>query len=190
MNDYYATIRIQQGRLKSAMLEREIETIAELARLTGFSQGSISRLLNFKDSPRKKNRKWRPVTIAVCKILGSEPDDIFPEHLDYEVATNRISAFVEHAQLSSRATQQLAPDAELEQSEMEHTIDEVLELLPEKQRRVLKSRFWDEKTLQEIGSDFKLDKECIRQHEARALRTLRHPFYLKKIKSVCPFNVD
>jgi lambda repressor-like predicted transcriptional regulator len=100
MKDYYATLRIQQGRLKAAMQELGIETVAGLSRRSGVSQASIGNLMNFRESPRTKSGEWRVVTLAICKALGSEPSELFPEHLDHEITTNRIASFVEHAQIS------------------------------------------------------------------------------------------
>ena len=47
MNDYYATLKIQQGRLKAAMMEMGIHTVAELAKRSGITQGQIGKLINF-----------------------------------------------------------------------------------------------------------------------------------------------
>lgn len=187
--DYYATLRIQQGRLKAAMQELGIDTAADLARRSGVSQSTIWELLNFRESPRAKNGEWRVVTLAVCKALGSEPIDIFPEHLDHEIPTNRIAAFVEHAQLSGREMLQLGPGDEMQQAETEQTIDEVLGTLTDRERSVLKMRFWEGKTLQETGRACNICSQRARQIEAKALRKLRHPARLKKLAGACAFSV-
>jgi RNA polymerase sigma factor (sigma-70 family) len=187
MKDYYATLRIQQGRLKAAMQELGIETAAELSRRSGVSQGCIGKMLNFRLSPRADNGKWRDATLAICKVLGSEPGDLFPEHLDREIPTNRIASFVEHAQLSGRETLQLGPGAEYQQVEMEQTLNEVLGTLTGRERSVLKARFWEGKTREEIGIKHNISEQRAYQIEAEALRKLRHPTRLEKLKGVCAF---
>ena len=187
VKDYYATLRIQQGRLKAAMQELGIETAAELSRRSGVTQGVIGKLLNFRESPRAKNGEWRAATMAICKALGSEPSELFPEHLDHEIPTNRIASFVEHAQLSGRDTLQLGPGEECPQSEMEQTLDEVLGTLTDRERSVLKARFWEGKTLEETGREHNIGGSRARQIEAKALRKLRHPTRLEKLKGVCAF---
>jgi len=63
---------------------------------------------------------------------------------------------------------------------------EVLETLQERERRVLCLRFGLEdgrsRTLEEVGKEFNVTRERIRQIEAKALRKLRHPSRSRKLK--------
>ena len=184
MNDYYATLRIQQGRLKGAMRELGIKTAAELSRRSGVTQSEIGEFLNFRRSPRTKRGRWRKTTLAICRVLGSEPSDIFPEHLDREIPTNRIASFVEHAQLGGRKLHQLAPYEGIERMEMKQTIDEVLRTLLDSERMVLNARVLENKTLTEIAEEMGATRTRVRQIEMRAFRKLRHPSREDRLKAV------
>ena len=63
---------------------------------------------------------------------------------------------------------------------------EVLDTLTEREQKVLKLRFGLEdgraRTLEEVGKEFDVTRERIRQIEAKALRKLRHPSRSKKLK--------
>ena len=63
---------------------------------------------------------------------------------------------------------------------------EVLETLTEREQKVLKLRFGlmdgRPRTLEEVGKEFNVTRERIRQIEAKALRKLRHPSRSKKLK--------
>ena len=65
-------------------------------------------------------------------------------------------------------------------------LDEVLGTLTEREQKVLKLRFGLEdgraRTLEEVGKEFKVTRERIRQIEAKALRKLRHPSLSRKLK--------
>lgn len=65
-------------------------------------------------------------------------------------------------------------------------IDEVMATLTPREARVLKLRFGLEdgrtRTLEEVGREFMVTRERIRQIEAKALRKLRHPSRSKKLK--------
>ena len=63
---------------------------------------------------------------------------------------------------------------------------EVLDTLTEREQKVLRLRFGLDdgrpRTLQEVGRQFNVTRERIRQIEAKALRKLRHPSRSKKLK--------
>ena len=63
---------------------------------------------------------------------------------------------------------------------------DVLDSLTERERRVLSLRFGlvdgYSRTLEEVGRQFNVTRERIRQIEAKALRKLRHPTRSRKLK--------
>ncbi|MCR4601223.1 MAG: RNA polymerase sigma factor RpoD [Clostridia bacterium] len=71
-------------------------------------------------------------------------------------------------------------------SMLKEQLVEVLDTLTERERKVLKLRFGLEdgraRTLEEVGKQFDVTRERIRQIEAKALRKLRHPSRSKKLK--------
>ncbi len=69
---------------------------------------------------------------------------------------------------------------------LKEQIDEVLSSLTHREQRVLQLRFGLEdgrsRTLEEVGQEFQVTRERIRQIEAKALRKLRHPSRSRKLK--------
>ena len=65
-------------------------------------------------------------------------------------------------------------------------LDEVLATLTEREERVLRLRFGlidgRQRTLEEVGKEFNVTRERIRQIEAKALRKLKHPTRSKRLK--------
>ena len=72
------------------------------------------------------------------------------------------------------------------QTLLHEQLDEVVSTLTEREQRVIKLRFgWDDgrpRTLEEVGKEFNVTRERIRQIEAKALRKLRHPNRSRKLK--------
>ncbi len=79
-----------------------------------------------------------------------------------------------------------APADIASQQLLKKQIDEVLSTLNTRERRVLQLRFGLEdgrsRTLEEVGKEFAVTRERIRQIEAKALRKLRHPSRSRKLK--------
>jgi RNA polymerase primary sigma factor len=69
---------------------------------------------------------------------------------------------------------------------LKEQINDVLSTLTPREQKVLKLRFGLEdgrnRTLEEVGIEFHVTRERIRQIEAKALRKLRHPSRSKKLK--------
>lgn len=69
---------------------------------------------------------------------------------------------------------------------LQEQIEEVLDTLTEREKRVLDLRFGlvdgRTRTLEEVGKEFHVTRERIRQIEAKALRKLRHPSRSKKLR--------
>jgi RNA polymerase primary sigma factor len=65
-------------------------------------------------------------------------------------------------------------------------VKKVLDLLSDREREVLQLRFGLDdgryRTLDEVGKEFKVTRERIRQIESKALRKLRHPSRSRKLK--------
>ena len=80
----------------------------------------------------------------------------------------------------------LAPADAASMSLLKEQLDEVLKTLTPREAKVLSLRFGlkdgNPKTLEDVGKEFNVTRERIRQIEAKALRKLRHPSRSKKLK--------
>ncbi|MFW5873329.1 MAG: RNA polymerase sigma factor RpoD [Bacillota bacterium] len=79
-----------------------------------------------------------------------------------------------------------APASAASSSLLKEQIDQVLDSLTDREKRVLELRYGIEdgrpRTLEEVGKEFGVTRERIRQIESKALRKLRHPTRSKKLK--------
>ncbi|NLC66109.1 MAG: RNA polymerase sigma factor RpoD [Clostridium sp.] len=80
----------------------------------------------------------------------------------------------------------LAPEDAAAFTMLKNQLNEVLDTLTPREEKVLKLRFGLDdgrpRTLEEVGKEFNVTRERIRQIEAKALRKLRHPSRSKKLK--------
>jgi RNA polymerase sigma factor (sigma-70 family) len=84
------------------------------------------------------------------------------------------------------ARERMAPDDEVGRFALRDDVQEVLSSLPPRQRDVLSLRFGLEdgcdRTLEEVGQEFGVTRERIRQIEEKALEKMRHPSRTKKLR--------
>jgi RNA polymerase primary sigma factor len=80
----------------------------------------------------------------------------------------------------------LTPDEQATRELLKDHLDEVLDTLSPREKRVLQLRFGLEdgkqRTLEEVGKEFGVTRERIRQIEAKAVRKLKHPTRAKKLR--------
>jgi len=93
---------------------------------------------------------------------------------------SRLSDFIADDKITS-------PDQEVAHSILTDQILEILDTLSEKERKILEMRHGlidgTYHTLEEVGAEFGVTRERIRQIEAKALRKLRHPTRSERLRS-------
>ena len=153
-----------------------IETINKLVRAQRFLVQTLGR----EPTPEELSEKMELPLEKVRMVLKIAKEPISLETPVGEDEDSNLSDFIED---SSAVNPQ---DAVVEQSLADQT-REVLSTLTPREEQVLKMRFGigerSNHTLEEVGKDFEVTRERIRQIEAKALRKLRHPSRSKLLKA-------
>ena len=152
-----------------------IETINKLIRT---SRALVQELGREPNSEEIAQRMDIPVS-KVRKVLKIAQEPISLETPIGEEEDSHLGDFIEDRQVISPS------DAVINLNLKEQT-DSVLKTLTPREERVIKMRFGvgdgSEHTLEEVGQNFAVTRERIRQIEAKALRKLRHPSRSRKLK--------
>jgi RNA polymerase primary sigma factor len=122
------------------------------------------------DLPVDKVRKVLKIAqepISLETPIGEEEDSHLGDFIEDKAAVSPLEAVIDR--------------------NLEGQTEEVLKTLTPREERVLRLRFGIgdgcDHTLEEVGQQFDVTRERIRQIEAKALRKLRHPTRSKKLKS-------
>ncbi len=118
-------------------------------------------------------------TSKVAEALSVAPETSSLDTPIGEEDDNPLGSFIVDADAPS-------PVQEAELNILKEQIQDVLSDLSDRERRVISLRFGIDdgypRTLEEVGSIFKVTRERIRQIEAKALRKLRHPRRSRKLR--------
>jgi RNA polymerase primary sigma factor len=153
-----------------------IETINKLIRVSRSLVQEIGREPTCEEIAKKMDL---PVN-KVRKIIKIAQEPISLETPIGEEEDSHLGDFIEDKLLPS------PPDTVIHIN-LREQIEEALKSLTAREAKVLKMRFGlgdgNEHTLEEVGQQFKVTRERIRQIEAKALRKLKHPSRSRKLKS-------
>jgi len=133
--------------------------------------------------PRRKDGEWKRQARAIASALGVLPEDLWPpvvERIATPATTRTLTAqaFEAYALAETERRQLPAPDEVVDDLERRRAVDQALAGLTPRERRVIERRFGfgcEKGTHDEIGAEFDVSRERIRQLEAKALRKLQHP---------------
>ena len=179
----YATWWIRQA------ITRSIADQARTIRIPVHMVETINKLMRIqRQLLQEYGRDVKPEEIAkemdltvekVREILKIAQEPVSLETPIGEEEDSHLGDFIEDDKIAS-------PSDAATFSMLKEQLMEVLGTLTDREQKVLKLRFGLEdgraRTLEEVGKEFDVTRERIRQIEAKALRKLRHPSRSKKLK--------
>jgi RNA polymerase primary sigma factor len=153
-----------------------IETINKLIRTSRYLVQEIGR----EPTPEEIAEKMELPLDKVRKVLKIAKEPISLETPIGEEEDSHLGDFIEDKAL-------VKPDDAVINMNLAEQTRKVLATLTPREEKVLRMRFGigekSDHTLEEVGQDFEVTRERIRQIEAKALRKLRHPSRSKRLKS-------
>jgi len=153
-----------------------IETINKIVRTSRQMLHEIGR----EPTPEELSEKLAMPLEKVRKVLKIAKEPISLETPIGDEEDSHLGDFIEDKNAI------LPIDAAI-QANLRETTTRVLASLTPREERVLRMRFGigmnTDHTLEEVGQQFSVTRECIRQIEAKALRKLKHPSRSRKLRS-------
>ncbi|TMJ10219.1 MAG: RNA polymerase sigma factor RpoD [Bacillati bacterium ANGP1] len=152
-----------------------VETINKLIRISR----QLLQELGREPTPEEIGQVMKMPTERVREIIKIAQEPISLETPIGEEEDSHLGDFIEDQDA-------LAPAEAASFTMLKEQLEGVLDTLTPRERKVLKLRFGLDdgrpRTLEEVGQEFGVTRERIRQIEAKALRKLRHPSRSKRLK--------
>lgn len=108
------------------------------------------------------------VTVSIDKPVGEESESTLGDLLVDDAA--------------------ISPQDSAEREEIRRLVDDMLRSLGEREQRIIRMKFGFEGgkqlSMEEIGKEFNLSRERVRQLEVKAMRALRHPTRLRLLMAI------
>jgi len=153
-----------------------IETINKIVRTQRLILSEFGR----EATPEELSQKLRMPLDKVRKVLKISKEPVSLEKPVGDEEDSSLGDFIED-------TKALAPLEQAIKSNLGEATTKILSTLTPREERVLRMRFGvgmnTDHTLEEVGLQFSVTRERIRQIEAKALRKLKHPSRSKQLKS-------
>ena len=153
-----------------------IETINKLIRTSRFLVQELGR----EPTPEEIGEEMKLSLEKVRKILKIAKEPISLETPIGEEEDSHLGDFIEDKKV-------ISPVESAVRYDLQKQINNILQTLTPREEKVLRKRFGigetTDHTLEEVGQDFEVTRERIRQIESKALRKLRHPSRSRKLKS-------
>ena len=153
-----------------------IETINKIVRTQRIILSEYGR----EATPEELAKKLRMPLDKVRKVLKISKEPVSLEKPVGDEEDSNLGDFIED-------TKALAPLEQAIKSNLSEATTKILSTLTPREERVLRMRFGvgmnTDHTLEEVGLQFSVTRERIRQIEAKALRKLKHPSRSKQLKS-------
>ena len=179
-----ALTKIKHGVIYEALVEVGW-TQSELARRIGVTPGTIGDFINLKRKPSADmaQRIQNAFTDAevYIDILEAWPDDfVYKDGLKLVQTTDvPMENLLEHER--ERLLLGTDPARALDRDMTRDRLSQAIGELPARTAHVLRERWFEGKTLGEIGNELGISAETVRMIERQALLKLRHPARMKRI---------
>ncbi len=152
-----------------------VETINKLVRI----QRQLLQDLGREPTPEEIGAEMDLPTEKVRNIMKISQETVSLETPIGEEDDSHLGDFIED-------NEAMSPEEFTSQEMLKEQLNEVLDTLTDREENVLRLRFGLEdgqsKTLEQVGKQFGVTRERIRQIEAKGLRKLRHPSRSKQLK--------
>jgi RNA polymerase sigma factor (sigma-70 family) len=189
--DYLIEIRVKNNHLLKKIKACGYKSVVEFSRAAGIHYTILGRYVRLEEPAINRWGKWRKSVEKMAEALRCFPEDLFPpQHVakalakskaTFEASVDEVAVFLTGGEDTARTALE-----HVTQEESLREVADAFDVLTPREKHILRLRFGmdnpEEATFQEIANVYGVNKERIRQIEAKAFRKLKHPKISKDLR--------
>lgn len=186
-SEYRIDLKVRNNIILYKLEKAGYKTLGEVCRLNGMMKyvSSLGDIISMKSSPLDSKGEFKKCVTWISDILGCAEVDLFTDiQMNTVLKTNKKYIAVNEAEMkymlkNSEQKNKLLEEI-IQDGQMLNNLNKELQTLTPREQKIINMRFGlgeysRDHTLEECGKEFNINRERVRQIEAKALRKLRHP---------------
>ena len=177
--DYRLTIKVRNNRILKAIEAIGGEPGGKWCEKNGLSYVSVNDLISMKASPIAASGNLSTTALKLCEVLGKLPEELWSNEQIYPLEKNFSDVEISHEEMLSLAAPGAlslqSPEDDMEKVNTSRMLTKAVKSLPQKMQDIIRMRFVEDKTYNEIGECLDISGSRVMQLHEKALRRLRHP---------------
>ena len=196
MEEYRLKVSVRNNLILTVIEDMGYTNLHKFSKENFVSLTGLYDLINLKSPPIGVEGEFSKTAKELMEALGACPTDLWTEEqltltLKKNSQQKNLSKEALRVALRSDARSLIGldyPEQGVAEKETVQAVHEAIESLTPREAQVLALRFGlgneNEHSLEETGEKFNINRERIRQIEARALRKMRHPSRSEKLRTL------
>jgi len=177
--DYRVTIKIRNNLILRAIELSGGQMGQKWCEENGLCYSVICSFVAMKKSPLNANGGLVKQAQKLCDVLNKHPQDLWNNQQLYPLEKNFTEVEMSYSQIlaisNNGENSYIEGFDDFSRAQTKKLVDKTLDTLTSRERQVIKLRFYDDMTLDDVGKVLDVTRERVRQIETKAMRKLRHP---------------
>jgi len=196
MQDYRIKITIRNDRILSAIEKLGYPSVNQFCKVTGLNYEKTNRIIRGESPTNEKGHLRKVVTDLLDELNLTLEDAFTPKQLKGFIFKHKYEMKLDEQQMIafSREKDHKPLELQMMEQDVKDTLTHLFQnILTPKEERVIRMRYGigmnTEHSLEEVGLQFQVTRERVRQIEIRAINKLKHPKNSQKLFDAGIFNI-
>lgn len=197
MKEYRIKVTVRNNLLLLAIEKAGYKSQSDFAKELNVSLNQLNALIAMRTCPITNEGNFTDLANQIMEVLGACPTDLWStEQLNMRLKRNSTETEISKMELQKvlgmnpiDLIEFKNPDVELYEKEEKNLVKKVLKTLTFNEQSVIGKRFFDEKSLENVGKELNLSSQRISQIEKKAIRKLKHPSRFDLLKHLIESDI-